>query len=189
MRIFETFRPKNNIIKKYVQYYYLEIDEHNSEREFTCFPHYNTAISIYKSHKRYKDATVEFKPDLLPLQIFTPIRKDILTVKQLGKIYRIVIIFNPLGIQNFFDNLNFTDYFTDFSFFKKDEINQLFTTTDIETLRNLLDSFLIKRICNNSYTFIFYIFQKTLIGSACTYEYYISVLYIITGKFSNFFFF
>jgi AraC-like DNA-binding protein len=149
MRIFETFRPKNNIIKKYVQYYYLEIDEHNSEREFTCFPHYNTAISIYKSHKRYKDATVEFKPDLLPLQIFTPIRKDILTVKQLGKIYRIVIIFNPLGIQNFFDNLNFTDYFTDFSFFKKDEINQLFTTTDIETLRNLLDSFLIKRFCNN----------------------------------------
>ena len=49
----------------------------------------------------------------------------------------------------FFDNLNFTDYFTDFSFFKKDEINQLFTTTDIETLRNLLDSFLIKRFCNN----------------------------------------
>ena len=149
MRIFETFRPKNNIIKKYVQYYYLEIDDHNIEREFTCFPHYNTAISIYKSHKRFKDATVEFHPHLLPIQIFTPLRKEALTVKQIGEIYRIVIVFNPMGIQNFFYNLNFTDYITDFYFFKKDEINQLFTTTDIETLGNLLDSFLIKRFCKN----------------------------------------
>ena len=86
MKIFETFKPKNEIVKQYIQYYYIEIDEENIEREFTCFPHYNTAISLYKSHKRYEDATVEFQPDLLPIQIFTPIRKDIFNVKQIGKI-------------------------------------------------------------------------------------------------------
>lgn len=149
MRIFETFKPKNEIIKQFIQYYYIEIDDENIEREFTCFPHYNTAISLYKSHKRYEDASVEFQPDLLPLQIFTPIRKDIFNVKQIGEIYRIVIIFNPLGIQNFFKGLDFTDFITDFDFFSKNEINQLFKNPDVEILTELLDSFLFKNFHTN----------------------------------------
>ena len=149
MKIFETFKPKNEIVKQYIQYYYIEIDEENIEREFTCFPHYNTAISLYKSHKRYEDATVEFQPDLLPIQIFTPIRKDIFNVKQIGKIYRIVIIFNPLGIQNFFKGIDFSNFIIDFDFFPKNIINELFINTDLEILTELLDSFFLKNFHTN----------------------------------------
>ena len=154
MKIFETFKPKNEIVKQYIQYYYLEIDDKNIHREFTCFPHFNTAISLYSSHKRNEDATIEFQKSLSPIQIFTPIRKNIFTVKQIGKIHRIVIVFNPLGIQHFFKDLNFSDFITDFSFFSKDEIIQLFENQNIEILTDLLDSFLIKNFNENENTIL-----------------------------------
>ena len=144
--IFETFKPKNSIIGKYVDYYYLNVKPNNVINEFQCFPHFNNTISLYTSHTLSKNGEIQFDEDARPFQIFTPIREKILSVKQLGKVYRIVIVFNPLGIQQFYKNLNFADYITDFDFFNPNELNEIFSTTETETLRRLLDHYLEKRL-------------------------------------------
>lgn len=146
--LFETFKPKNSTVKKYVDYYYLDIKLDNEINEFQCFPHFNNTISVYKSHKLLKNREVAFDETAKPLQIFTPIREKVLNVKQLGKIYRIVVVFHPLGIQQFYKNLSFADYITDFEFFNQNELKEIFSITETEILTSLLDSFLEKRFSN-----------------------------------------
>jgi hypothetical protein len=99
--IFETFEPQNLIVKKYIDYYYLDIKQNNIINEFQCFPHFNNSISLYKSHIRLKDGAMVFNKTAKPFQIFTPIRENTLTVKQLGKVYRIVIVFHPIVLPKF----------------------------------------------------------------------------------------
>ncbi|WP_313366114.1 hypothetical protein, partial [Sphingobacterium multivorum] len=50
--LFQTFKPKNPIVKKYVDYYYLDIKPNNVINKFLCFPHFNNTISIYRYHVR-----------------------------------------------------------------------------------------------------------------------------------------
>lgn len=142
---FETFKPKNSIVKKYIDYYYLDIKPDNTCNEFQCFPHFNNTISLYKSHSRLANGEIAFEEKSKPLQIFTPIREKVLNVKQVGKVYRIVIVFYPLGIQQFYKSLNFSDYIIDYAFFTQNELTPLFSTVDTDTLTNLLDEFLEKR--------------------------------------------
>ncbi len=144
--IFETFRPKNSLIAKYVSYYYLDIKPHNTETEFECFPHFNTSISLYKSNISPKKGKVVFEHNAKPLQIFTPIRENTLQVKQIGKVQRIVIVFNPLGIQQFYRKLNFTNFITDFSFFTNFELSKLFATQNITIITNQLDRYLLDKL-------------------------------------------
>ncbi|GAA5084539.1 hypothetical protein GCM10023210_04450 [Chryseobacterium ginsengisoli] len=143
--IFETFKPKNVLIKKYVDYYYLDIKPSNHINEFQCFPHFNNTISLYKSHLRSENGEIIFENNAKALQIFTPIRQKLLNVKQIGKVYRIVIVFHPLGIQQFFKDLNFTGYITTFNFFTQNELSQIFSTINSEILTDSLDRFLEKR--------------------------------------------
>lgn len=143
--IFKTFRPENPLIAKYIDYYYLDIKPENSFFEFDCYPHFNTTISLYQSHKKLDDSSVVFETNISPLQIFTPIRDKVLTVKQKGKVYRIVIVFQPLGIQQFFRNLDFSDYLTNFKFFNEQELSPLFMTKNISILTKTLDCMLLER--------------------------------------------
>lgn len=147
--IFETFKPKNRVIKKYVDYYYLDIKPDNQNNEFQCFPHFNNTISLYKSHTRLENGEMLFNEKAKPFQIFTPLRKKILNVKQIGKVYRIVIVFQPLGIQQFYNDLSFSDYIIDFDFFQPNELHEIFSSTETDILANLLDSFLEKRFKKN----------------------------------------
>jgi AraC-like DNA-binding protein len=140
--IFETFKPKNELIKKYVDYYYLDIKPNNEINEFQCFPHFNNTISLYVSHIRSEKEEIVFDETANALQIFTPVRQKLLNVKQLGKVYRIVIVFHPLGIQQFYKDLNFADYITSFEFFKQSQLNEMFSTIHPEILTDLLDTFL-----------------------------------------------
>ncbi|PIF45186.1 helix-turn-helix protein [Chryseobacterium sp. 52] len=142
---FETFKPKNSLIKSYVDYYYLDIKPNNEINEFQCFPHFNNTVSLYKSHTRKEKGHVVFDEAATPLQIFTPIREKVLHIVQSGEVHRIVIVFHPLGIQQFYRQLNFADYITNFEFFNKQELNILFSTEDPEVFTNLLDSCLEKR--------------------------------------------
>lgn len=160
--IFETFIPNNVLIKKYVDYYYLDIKQDNIINEFQCFPHFNNTISLYKSHVRLEEGEVIFNEMANSLQIFTPVRQKLLKVKQQGKVHRIVIVFHPLGIQQFYENLNFADYIANFDFFNQDELNVIFSTTNSNSLADLLDLFLEKRfkhfehnILNKSIQYIF----------------------------------
>lgn len=143
--LFETFKPKNSIVKKYVDYYYLDIKPNNVISEFQCFPHFNNTISLYKSHIRLENEEMKFEETAKPFQIFTPIRQKVLNVKQSGKVHRIVVVFYTLGMQQFYQNLNFTDYITDFHFFNSNELQEIFSTTETEILTGLMDKFLENR--------------------------------------------
>lgn len=149
--MFQTFKPKNALVERYVSYYYLDIKPHNKVTKFQCFPHFNTTISIYKSHIRLATGEMKYESEAKPFQIFTPIRENVLQVVQSGPIYRIVLVFKPLGIQQFFEDLNFCDYIKDFDFFQPSEVADFFSTLDVEVLTNFLDQSLVKRIQKTKY--------------------------------------
>ncbi len=142
---FETIKPLDQRIAQCVDYYYLDVKPNNSLTEFECFPHHNNTISIYRSHVRASNRDMIYDASAPPFQIFTPVREEVLTVRQVGKVHRIVIVFHVLGIQQFFRKLNFADYIVDYPFFRPLELNQLFETQDSRTIGLLLDEFLAKR--------------------------------------------
>lgn len=144
-KIFETFKPKNVLIKKYVDYYYLDVKQENKVNEFQCFPHFNNTVSLYKSHIRLENGEIIFDETAKALQIFTPVRHKILNVKQLGTVYRVVIVFQPLGVQQFYKDLSFADYITNFEFFTQGELNEIFSTVNPDILVGWLDACLEKR--------------------------------------------
>ncbi|MDM1398363.1 helix-turn-helix transcriptional regulator [Myroides odoratimimus] len=143
--IFETFSPKSALVKKYVDYYYLDIKPNNEVREYQCFPHYNNTISIYASHQLASDGSMAFNEGADDYQIFTPIREDILHVKQVGRVHRVVIVFHPLGIQQFYRHLSFVNLITDYKFMEIGELAEVFATTDVDIITTLLDTALEKR--------------------------------------------
>ncbi|SPZ94519.1 DNA-binding transcriptional activator FeaR [Sphingobacterium multivorum] len=143
--LFQTFKPKNPIVKKYVDYYYLDIKPNNVINKFLCFPHFNNTISIYRYHVRLENGEIKFDDNANPFQIFTPIRQKVLNVKQSGTVYRIVIVFHPLGIQQFYENLNFADYITDYEFFSPEELKEIFSTTQTKHISDFLDNALLHR--------------------------------------------
>lgn len=143
--IFKTFKPKDPLVRKYVDYYYLEVKPNNVVNEFKCFPHYNNTISLYRTHYRSVDGATTYDPKREPLQIFTPVRDKILHVKQIGKIHRIVIVFHPLGIQNFITKMDFTKKIFGINFLNKKELNILFSTVNIDELTTLLNDCLNRR--------------------------------------------
>lgn len=142
---FETFQPKNLMIRKYVDYYYLDIKPDNRIHTYECFPHFNNTISLYKSHIESENGEVIFDENANVLQIFTPIREKVLHVVQSGEVYRLVVVFHPLGIQQFYRDMNFTDLITDAEFFSTNELDCIFSTPDLEALTDMMDSFLEKR--------------------------------------------
>lgn len=144
-KLFKTFKPKNSVVKKYVDYYYLDIKPTNIVNEFQCFPHFNNTISLYRSHKRLDNGEMVFEKTAKPFQIFTPIREKILNVRQAGPVHRVVLVFHPFGIQQFYGNLNFSDYIEDYEFFTQNELKELFSTNKTNRLTHLLDDFLEKR--------------------------------------------
>ncbi|QDW24627.1 AraC family transcriptional regulator [Pedobacter sp. KBS0701] len=149
MRIFETFKPESELIRKYVSYYYLHItDNQNEENEYICYPHYNNTISLYSSHRfKYEPdhAILEFDIESKPVQIYTPIRERPLKVTQIGFVCKIAIVFNPFGINQFLNGSSLLTFDANFSFFEEEEIKQLFGTSNIEKLVTFVDHLLIKR--------------------------------------------
>jgi len=142
---FETFKPKNEIVKKFVDYYYLDIKPVNKEHKYECFPHFNNTISFYKSHIHLDNGDMLFEEKATPFQIFTPLREKVLHVKQLGPVHRVVIVFHPLGIQQFYKALDFSTYQLNTDFLASHELELLFATINVERLGYLLDSFLERR--------------------------------------------
>lgn len=145
METFLTFKPRDPLVCRYVDYYYLDIKPNNVITEFECFPHYNTTISLYRSHRRTPDGEMVYGENYLPCQIFTPVREKVLTVKQIGKVHRVVIVFHAMGIQQFYRELDFDVLNNSFEFFSADELTDLFGSNDPDILTHQLDTFLQKR--------------------------------------------
>ncbi len=143
---FKTFKPIDINLSKFIDYYYIDFKPNNKYTEYDCFPHYNNTISIYKNHIRLNDGSMKFEENASPFQIFTPVHENVLKVKQIGKLIRIVIVFKPFGINQFFKKLDFSNFNYDFSFFSKNEIDQLFDLIEINSIAVKLDKLFLSRL-------------------------------------------
>ena len=146
MRIFETIKPKDKVLKKYISYYYIDVaDDEDYFNEYICYPHYNNTISLYKSHVLSCDeghSHITFNNDCLPLQIFTPLREEILRVTQKGPVYKIGIVFKPFGINQFLRQEIKMDTLASspiFQFFENDFLRGLFAERNIDYVINMLE--------------------------------------------------
>lgn len=146
MRIFETIKPAAKQLRKYISYYYVDIaDDENHFNEYICYPHYNSTLSLYKNHTvsfEEKHSIVSFEKKAKPLQIYTPLREDILKVTQKGPVYKIGIVFEPFGFNQFVTEdlaINKRICSPSFNLFKDELILQLFNETDLKSLVQLLD--------------------------------------------------
>lgn len=160
MKIFETFKPADPLLQKYISYYYLDIaDDVNYRNQYICYPHYNNTVSIYKSHQVSFDidhSHLTFKDGLLTLQIFTPLRETILKVTQIGPVHKIGIVFEPFGINQFLNRnlvINERASSPHFSFFTDQFCKQLFDIENLEDLKFALDKELLSKLLpiTNSY--------------------------------------
>ena len=160
MRIFETIKPKDNTLKKYISYYYVDVaDNEGYFKEYICYPHYNNTVSLYKSHVLSCDeghSHITFNNGYLPLQIFTPLREEILRVTQKGPVYKIGIVFKPFGINQFLRQDVKIDTLASspsFQFFENDFLLELFSELNIECAINMLEKQLLENFSNieNSY--------------------------------------
>ena len=146
MRIFETFKPSEPLLQKYISYYYVDVaDDQYYHNEYICYPHYNNTISLYKNHEvkfGNNHSQVFYNSASSPLQIFTPLRETILKVSQIGPVHKIGIVFEPFGINQVLNgDLAISERVTSpgFSFFDVEFINRLFDIENLEDLKLALD--------------------------------------------------
>jgi AraC-like DNA-binding protein len=160
MKKFETVKPANEQLKKYISYYYLDIaDEEDYHNEYICYPHYNNTISIYKNHIvsfQNKHSIITYEKDAEPLQIYTPLRENILKVTQEGPIHKIAIVFETFGINQFISSavpINEIGVSPHFSFFNNQFINQLFNIENLEDIKLAIEGELLAKfsLVNNPY--------------------------------------
>ncbi|WP_343532988.1 helix-turn-helix domain-containing protein [Pedobacter sp.] len=151
MRIFETIKPGHPFLQQYISYYYLDIaDDEDYCNEYICYPHYNNTISLYKSHTtslQNNHSIVSFEKDAAPLQIFTPLRENILKVTQRGPVFKVGIVFEPFGINQFLRKkipLNERACSPAFHFFDEGFVRNLFNGYQFTAMANLLDVQLLK---------------------------------------------
>lgn len=151
MRIFETIKPGHQLLQKHISYYYLDrADEQDYFNEYICYPHYNNTISLYQSHTaslQNHHSIVNFNKDAPPLQIFTPLRENILKVTQKGPVYKIGIVFEPFGIHQFLHEeiaINERVCSPTFHFFDEAFVGLLFQSGQLEEIANLLDKQLLQ---------------------------------------------
>ncbi|MCJ0743546.1 helix-turn-helix domain-containing protein [Pedobacter montanisoli] len=162
MELFKTFKPQNSLLQKYVSYYYIDIaSKPEYYNEYTCYPHYNSTVSIYKNHSctlLKNHSIIEYDHHAQPLQIFTPLRDDILSVTQKGPVYKIAIVFEPFGINQFITNPCLTDrkVSPDFRLFSAQEIDVLLRETNEEKLVALLDHYLLAKFNEITHPYITY---------------------------------
>ncbi len=101
----ETIFPRNNLLKKYIRYIYqFSSDDPHFKRQLVIFPNVGSAIAIYKNIDFFSENDQQFLSHekqgssgvILHLNRIDPI-----TIKEEGRQKRIVIVFKPLGINQF----------------------------------------------------------------------------------------
>src|SRR5882757_3089736 len=105
MQSFQTFKPHEQRLRRYISYYYLDIDDaQEANHQYICYPHFNTTLSFYKSHVfEYKNhhTRVDYQRNSSCLKILTPLREEPLIVSQRGPKHKLTIVFEPLGLNHF----------------------------------------------------------------------------------------
>src|SRR6266498_3318881 len=104
----EIIYPEDQILRKHIRYIYkVSSDHRNFNRQLLIFPNVGSAIAVYSDVDFISESLQEFSSFERPGNrnvILHLNRKDPITIKETGRQKRIVIVFKPLGINNFLDN-------------------------------------------------------------------------------------
>lgn len=144
MERFVTIRPKNELISKYISYYYFhDSNDPCFQRSFVFFPHFKHGFTVYKQGNDFRTLyTMNYN-----LQI---------PVELKGTFQKLGVAFNPLGINQFISEpiSNLYDpqtfHFSHWNPTIFPELEGIFRAKEMDQKRDLLDSLFEKRFRLNT---------------------------------------
>ena len=103
--IIQEFKPKSDLLKKYIKFFYFMRSSDNKKTEFVYYPHFIETINIFSN------STVKINDDTFNVEkkqndnaiILTATKTKFRTAIVKGEYDIIGIQFFPLAINNFFD--------------------------------------------------------------------------------------
>ncbi|MGQ2982218.1 helix-turn-helix domain-containing protein [Flavobacterium sp.] len=154
---FTTVKPADEVVAKHIAYYYFHSsDDEGFDSKFTFYPNYLHAITIYKgSNLTFTEDSSVIRPATDDtIGCYYSINTDqSFSVDLEGSFYKIGIVFNPLGLNNFLDKPlcdAFIPSFGPFYHFGKaleDVVNQIAKLEYAEAKAALLDGFFRTAYC------------------------------------------
>ena len=148
---FITIKPKNELVAKYVDYYYFHVsDDADFSKKFFFYPNYKHAVTIYKGSdvSLTDEGSLVVPSTVHKILSFYSINTDANFKVELHGIFdKIGIVFNPLGLNHFIKEPLGT--FFDRSINKLDcfgasftnALEEIYSESTIETKAALLDTF------------------------------------------------
>lgn len=143
MEHFVTVKPGNELIAKYISYYYFhDSDDADPGRSFVFFPHFKHGFTAYKTENSF-------------ITKYTMNYERQMRVELPEPFHKLGVAFHPLGINHFISEPIFKLYNSDtveFSHWNPEiypELDEIFQTPDLEQKRDLLDKLFEKRFRQN----------------------------------------
>lgn len=139
MEHFVTIRPKNQLVSKYISYYYFHTsDAPDFRKSFLFYPHFKHGFTVYREGESFRT-------------LFTMNYNRQIPVELTGMFQKIGVAFNPLGINQFVSGpvseLYNPETFS-FSHWNPEifpELKEVFDNQETEQKRDLLDAIFEKR--------------------------------------------
>lgn len=148
---FLTFIPNNELVKKYISYYYFHQSFNDDfSKRYTYYPHYKNGLTVYKNAKvtlQEGSSYVEALPNKNFEIIYSMNFYRKIKVHLIGKINKIGIAFNPLGLNHFIDyklSKISRDNIFRFGYYGKDFeviLTRVYAANNFEQKVSLLDAF------------------------------------------------
>lgn len=159
MEQFKVYKPKSDMLKKYIATFYLHKDERiNETRKIVFFPNTNNALTIYKGSNcefistNPKHVRISHQNDTNYLFLYGGIQQNYIVSEITSPFDKIGIVFYPLGINYFVKDLNVGRLIRDDFFFPSIQKNMqaimpfIYQTNDPEERLDLLESFFISQL-------------------------------------------
>ena len=147
---FVTYKPKNEVIAKYISYYYFHQSfDDNFKRSFVYYPHFKNTITISKDAVAERTKTSStYRSKKGNLEIYYNSNINLKKSRHLiGQLNKIGIVFTPLGINHFLNcELSKISSKPEFDFFHfgedfENQLFQVYDTNDFNRKIELLDAF------------------------------------------------
>lgn len=156
MEKFVSIQPKNEIIRKYIAYYYFHrCTDAKFEKSFVFYPNYKNALTVYKNAEIVLSEEGTAVSDSATKQLcvlYTTNLDKSIRVRFKGAFDKIGVVFTPLGLNHFVDKPLFQvlseriGYFDYFGFPFEKCVTAVFEENDESEKAKLLDAFFENRL-------------------------------------------
>ncbi len=152
---YQFARPANPLLKQHISYYYFcGSDSDSFKSQYFFYPHYKTAISVYKDSVRKwnKHSSVNYPANKDVINTyFARIYNKRFKSKAIGKYEKIGIAFEALGINHFIEGYlsdisgHLLSHFDHYGPSFLELCSEVFHTCHLETKVELLDNFFLSK--------------------------------------------